>query len=175
MFPVIVRSAFRAAMSLVVLGACATIVAKTPVQGDSKTLSQLAGEWEGTYTSPETGRSGEILFRLRAGTDTAEGTVVMSGDRMGAASDAEAKAPALRNPGAASPVLTIRFVQLAGDEVEGALDPYRDPDCGCTLTTTFRGRLTGNVIEGTFASQGSGFFHIPTSGRWRVTRTSRAK
>ena len=41
---------------------------------------------------------------------------------------------------------------------------------GCTLTTTFRGTLKGDVIEGTFRSEGSGMSHIPQTGRWRVKR-----
>jgi hypothetical protein len=34
--------------------------------------------------------------------------------------------------------LAIRFVFVTSDEVSGVLDPYRDPDCGCTLTTLSR-------------------------------------
>ena len=46
-------------------------------------------------------------------------------------------------------------------------------DEGCTLTTTFRGTLRGDVIEGTFRSEGSEFHHLPQSGRWRVKRSAR--
>jgi hypothetical protein len=68
--------------------------------------------------------------------------------------------------------LAMRFVFVTSDEVSDVLDPYRDPDCGCTLTTTFRGTLRGDVIEGTFHSEGDGFHHLPASGRWRVKRSA---
>ena len=37
----------------------------------------------------------------------------------------------------------------------------------------FRGTLRGDVIEGTFRSESSGFHHLPQSGRWRVKRSAR--
>lgn len=150
--------------------ACARVVMKTPVSGTPPAISRLAGDWQGDYSSSESGRRGLITFRLRAGADTAEGDVIM---QSGAAAD-----PSAPN---ASPVpwdalrtvqqqLSIRFVFVSENEVTGVLNPYRDPDCGCTLTTTFRGTLRGDVIEGTFHSEGSGLGHIPTNGNWRVKR-----
>jgi hypothetical protein len=60
---------------------------------------------------------------------------------------------------------------MEGSQVVGTLDPYRDPDCGCQLTTTFRGEFKdANTIEGTFTSVGSGIGHFPSSGRWKVAR-----
>ena len=106
--------------------------------------------------------------RLRAGADTAEGDVIMQSH-----TDAD---PSVPDPSRASwdaartndEVLSIRFVFVTDDEVSGVLNPYRDPDCGCTLTTTFRGTLRGNVMEGTFHTEGSGISHMPADGRWRV-------
>jgi hypothetical protein len=69
--------------------------------------------------------------------------------------------------------LFIRFVAVEGNQVIGVLDTYRDPDCGCQLITTFRGFLSGDVIEGTFESAGEGAHHLPQSGRWRVERLRR--
>jgi hypothetical protein len=66
--------------------------------------------------------------------------------------------------------LSIRFVFVSDSVVTGMLNPYRDPDCGCLLTTTFRGVLRGDEMEGTFHSEGSSNTHIPTNGRWRVKR-----
>ena len=48
----------------------------TPVPLVGPTES-LEGDWEGTYSSEQTGRTGSILFRLKAGTDSAYGDVVM--------------------------------------------------------------------------------------------------
>ena len=66
--------------------------------------------------------------------------------------------------------IAIRFVFVSENEVTGVLNPYRDPTCGCTLSTTFRGTITDDIIEGTFHTEGSGISHMPTDGRWRVKR-----
>ena len=68
-----------------------------------------------------------------------------------------------------TPALTIRFVRVSGGQVSGALAPYTDPNCGCTLHTTFVGRLRADTLEGTYSS-----LHEQTretqKGRWRVVR-----
>ena len=70
---------------------------------------------------------------------------------------------------APSEVLTIRFVRAEGGTISGSLDPYHAPDCSCILTTTFRGELRGDVIEGTFTTAGDPMAERQP-GRWRVTR-----
>jgi hypothetical protein len=156
-------------LSVVALGACSRAVSTIPVQGSAPAISRLAGDWEGEYSSIETGRSGSISFRLRAGSDTAEGEVMMTVGE-------QRLHPSARGEGGGrtghSEPLTIRFVQTSGTEVQGTLDPYRAPDCGCTLTTTFRGEVSGNVIEGSYETKGSGFHHPTQRGRWRVVRRS---
>jgi hypothetical protein len=149
---------------------CTPAIMKTPVNGTPAAIARLAGEWQGDYSSAESGRRGVIAFRLRAGADTAEGDVIMqSRDESDPASPNVSAVPwdgvrAMHQP------LAIRFVFVSDNEVSGVLSPYRDPDCGCMLTTTFRGTLKGDVIEGTFRSDGDGFLHIPTAGQWRVKR-----
>ena len=142
---------------------------KTPVSGSRPAVSRLVGEWQGDYSSVESGRRGLITFRLRAGADTAEGDVIMQ-----TRTESEPSAPnvtaARDGVRTTHQALSIRFVFVSETEVSGVLDPYRDPDCGCTLTTTFRGTIKGDVIEGTFHSEGSGMGHIPQDGRWRVKR-----
>jgi len=161
-----------AAVAAVVGGwGCASRPAPVPVLGDPADLRALAGEWEGEYSSRETGRSGSIVFTLTAGRDSAAGDVVMTpamptspapGERTGARPSAAA----------AAQVLTITFVRATGDSVSGALAPYTSPDCACSLTTTFVGRLHGDAIEGTFTTRGEG---VPGAqpGRWKVTRNRR--
>lgn len=162
--------ALRLPLLVCALAACASVPAKTPVTGNAAAIDQLAGDWEGLYTSDETGRSGTIAFRLRAGSDTAEGDVVMtSPETMDVATSGAHQS---RVSSTASEVLTIRFVFVSDGEVRGVLNPYRDPDCRCTLTTTFRGMVRGNVIEGSFISEGNGMHHLPARGRWRVVRKS---
>ena len=123
------RGALGAALMVSLVGACAPILPKTPVQADRPTLQQLAGDWEGTYNSRETKRLGDITFHIRAGTDTAEGGVMIrefgTGDANPKRNSVAARAAA-RTP----PVLAIRFVEVARNEVQGVLEPYPDPDCG---------------------------------------------
>lgn len=156
---------------LAVASACATITARVPVEGPS--VTELIGDWEGVYSSRETGRSGSILFRLHALADTAQGTVFMESRP----SDEPANTGVVRVPESArTPAATplfIRFVRVRDLEVRGILEPYRDPQCGCLLNTEFIGRIDGDVIEGTFKSEGEGFHHLPASGEWRVKRVSR--
>jgi hypothetical protein len=148
------------------------VISKAPVSGSPPDVSRLVGEWQGDYESSESGRRGSIAFRLRTGTDTAQGDIIMEPRNMADPSAPDAGAPHVAfGPGRQA--LSIRFVFVSADRVSGALDPYNDPDCGCPLTTTFQGTVRGNVIEGTFHSEGSGFWHIPQDGRWRVKRVTR--
>lgn len=151
--------------------ACATITGRVPVEGPS--VTELIGDWDGVYSSRETGRSGTILFRLHALDDTAQGTVFMEAKP----SDEPVNTGGVRVPEAAhasaSTPLYIKFVRVRDLEVRGVLEPYRDPQCGCLLKTEFIGRIEGNVITGTFRSEGEGFHHLPATGEWRVKRVSR--
>ena len=49
-----------------------------PVEGSMADLSDLAGEWAGTYTSPDLGREGTIWFKLTPGDSVAQGDVSMT-------------------------------------------------------------------------------------------------
>ena len=157
------------------LSACSSLPTPVPVMGPESDLNALVGEWSGDYSNPETGRSGSIAFSLKAGKDTAVGSVVMipRENQQQLVMNAPADRPVVRTSLAAgsSEVLTIRFVRMEGSYLVGTLDTYRDPDCGCQLTTTFRGRFTGaGTITGTFTSTGSTLGHLPSSGRWTVKR-----
>jgi hypothetical protein len=133
--------------------------------GTPSEIATLAGEWSGQYSSEETGRSGSIVFRLTAGTDSATGDVMMSamtgGPRSG---DALAPSAAFTPP----QVIAIRFVSIAGGRVSGRLAPYTEPTCNCQLITVFEGRLDGSTLAGTYTSR------TPDGriqhGRWEVTR-----
>jgi hypothetical protein len=162
---------FRIALTVAVLGAaCAPVIMKTPVTGPTPAVSRLVGDWQGEYRSAGSGRRGLISFHLRAGADTAEGDVIMQSRPDGDASTPNVPTSSLDAMRTTDEALSIRFVFVSENEVSGVLNPYRDPTCGCTLTTTFRGTMTGDVIEGTFHSEGSGISHLPTDGQWRVKR-----
>jgi len=153
-------------------GACASAISRAPAQGTASDISQLAGEWQGDYNSGATGRRGLIAFRLRAGADTAEGDVIMQSRGVNDPTIPDNTAVPWESLRTQRQPLSIRFVFVRANEVSGVLDPYRDPDCGCTLTTTFHGTLSGNTIEGTFRSEGETISHVPQSGQWRVKRVT---
>jgi len=133
------------------------------VSGEAASLHTLVGQWEGTYSSYGTGRSGTVFFDLTADADSAVGEGVMHpAEGTGAVNVAGV---ALYRP----VVLTISFVRAEGNLVSGSLSPYSDPACGCMLSTKFEGELIGDRIEGTFSSRSQAHTYT-TLGIWEVTR-----
>jgi hypothetical protein len=66
--------------------------------------------------------------------------------------------------------LPIQFVRaLESGVVQGTLESYHDPQCGCLLSTTFVGEVRGDRIEGTYTTKGP-LAHAVTDGRWRARR-----
>ena len=155
--------------ALALCTACAANPPPVPITGPAADVRALAGEWAGEYQSVETGRSGSIQFKLEAGSDTASGQVVMvPADIAGIRANPPGEVP----PAMAgiSQVLTIRFVRVSGNTITGTIDPYRSPDCACTLHTVFTGELRDNRIAGTFTSQHSGDDRNVQKGTWSVRR-----
>lgn len=145
-------------------------------------MASLAGQWEGSYSSAATGRSGSISFTLTTHEDSAYGDVVMIPRGFGRPLQAWGGAPAAGGPGAPgavapaqphSQVLTISFVRVAAGRVSGTLAPYADPETGAKLFTTFEGRMSGDTIAGSYtthvAGAGGGAADTQT-GEWTVTR-----
>ena len=148
--------------------ACAPSLPETvPLVGGVNDVSSLVGEWSGEYDGGAGGRSGNIVFVLRSAADTARGDVMMIPRSSGEQTTTESqRAPlALRS----GQVLRIAFVRVADGAVTGTLEPYTDPDCQCTVQTTFTGTVRGDTIEGTFVTRGA---QLPSEqrGRWKVTR-----
>jgi hypothetical protein len=157
-----------AAFALLAAG-CSVAPAPVPVVGAPADIGRLAGEWGGEYRGETTGRSGNIVFKLSAGADTAFGDVVMiprvrRPERL-PTQDPSAGLPIARVP----EVLSIAFVRTAEGGVTGRLVPYRDPECQCMVDTRFEGRVHGETIEGTFTSRLMENREIRT-GVWKVTR-----
>lgn len=142
--------------------ASATIV---PLEGSRADASPLAGEWAGSYISPDVSRQGTIWFKLVEGEDHAHGDVRMT--------PAGSGTPYARGIGTVQPrepiqFLGIRFVRASATGVTGTLDQYWDPDAGCLANTTFRGRLSGDRIDGTFETRlATG---VVVEGRWQASR-----
>ena len=136
-----------------------------PVAGETAALAAMAGEWRGEYWSADTGRRGTIRFTLDAAGVDAHGDVWMY--------PVEPHRPTVGNeaPGESHAVqpVEIRFVKVSGGGVRGKLEPYRDPGCGCTVSTTFEGTVDGDRIEGTYTTS-AGLLHRTTTGNWEVDR-----
>lgn len=156
------------------LAACAARQAPVPLVGPPSDIEALVGEWAGNYLSTETGRSGSISFTLAAGGDTAYGGVIMIPRGQGrplepwhgeVASGAERPRPE---------GLTISFVRVTGTEVSGVLAPYRDPECGCALSTRFIAWLKGDTIQGAYFSHHERS-EAEAHGLWKVVRKARAR
>jgi hypothetical protein len=152
-------------------GGCATTAAVVPLRGAPSAYSQLAGEWSGTYESRATGRTGSIRFVLVDGEDHAHGDVVMTSMVTTSLPPPYTAGPSRYQPrNETHTYLTIRFVRVAGDEIEGALDPYWEPQCDCEILTAFYGALSDGRIDGTFVSR---IADAIATGEWQVTRKAR--
>ena len=163
-------TAFVVAVSAIT---CARQTPGIQVSSTDFDVNPLVGQWRGTYSSNATGRSGTIAFTLLAGESSASGNVVMI-PRPDSLLTPEERAMLENVATPARQVLSIHFVQKQGGSVHGTLDPYRDPDCGCTVTTTFDGAFTrGPAIEGTYATVPSVAGGTVTGGTWKVTRVKK--
>jgi len=172
-----VRSTTRGLCLLLLVAAlaasCATAPPAIPVGGNVASISALAGDWSGEYSSQATQRYGSIRFTLAVNSDTAFGEVTMQARRTDArgasVSDVSSKTVAPPPP---LQVLHIAFVRAMGDSVTGVLDPYEDPECKCTLVTRFAGRLHGDRIAGRYTSMNSETGGV-TLGEWNVLRKTK--
>lgn len=136
-----------------------------PVSGD---FSNFAGEWDGSYASAETGRSGSIIFQLSAGTDSAYGDLLMTPRQnhvMAPMADPHHAPPSELAPHP----LRISFVRSEGDRVMGTLEVYPDPETTEPLLTKFEGRLRGNEIKGAYSTYATRSGRT-TTGEWSVKR-----
>jgi hypothetical protein len=141
--------------------------APVPVEGTSADLAAIAGEWSGRYWSDSTARHGTLIFRLRAGSDTAYGEIEMSFSPALYLYGEPAEAPLRRKP---CTTLDVAVVRLAGDSVRGTLAPYWDPDCDCRTHTVFVGRLRDDSIAGTFSSRRESADLPLLRGHWFAVR-----
>ncbi|HEX8907021.1 MAG TPA: hypothetical protein VF771_19380 [Longimicrobiaceae bacterium] len=161
-----------AALAAAALGCASTQEPRVPVSISPADLSRLGGEWTGEYTSPQTGRSGSIVFHLTATADSAHGDVMMVPRGSGVPMRRAVYSGQPETQTAQPQELTIRFARFEGDRVTGMMDPYTDPACNCPVVTTFEGTVRGNRIEGTFTSRGAPGGG-PVTGTWSVERRAR--
>ena len=165
----------RRSFSLVALGALllactAPHQAPVPLVGAVRDVAALEGQWDGSYSSAATGRSGSISFALTATGDSAFGDVVMIPRGLGRPLQAWNNAAVPADAASLRPaVLTINFVRVAEGRVSGTLAPYADPETGVQLFTAFEGLLRGDVIEGTYTTRAGRGVDSQT-GEWKVRR-----
>ena len=162
-----IRSTVLAVATLA--AACAFNPPPVPLDAPAADLERLAGRWAGSYERVNSGRAGSIEFNLLYGEDHAHGDVVMIPGGSHQSYQSWREDGVVGTALDAVQELTIRFVAVDSGEITGELDPYRDPDCDCRAYTRFRGRLRGDVVEGTFVTrtaQAAG----PVQGTWKVTR-----
>jgi len=162
------RKMIPALATAALTGACAAAQPAVPVLGAATEIRALAGTWEGEYSSSMTGRSGSISFTLTAHGDSAFGDVVMVPAGLGRPLrpwDDRQMSPTRPQPEA----LSINFVRVERNEVTGTLAPYADPVTGEKLSTSFRGRVQGDTIEGSFTTRPAASAN-PQTGAWTVKR-----
>lgn len=153
-------------LATLLLGCSAQPLPEIPIAGSELDRANLTGEWVGRYVSPGNQRSGRVVFRLSEDGDVAEGDVLMV-PHTGVVYE-----PINRDryePPDPPEYLRVRFVRVSGSQISGALEPYRDPECGCILSTTFVGSISGNTIHGEFQSLG-GSGHRTQVGSWEAHR-----
>lgn len=152
--------------------ACATKTPGIAMTASDFDLNPLVGVWRGSYSNPQTGRTGTVAFTLRAGESSATGNVVMipRADSLLTAEDREM----VNNVAESRSVLNISFIRKEGGSVNGTLDPYRSPDCDCIVRTNFQGVFTdAATIQGTFTVVPTKPGSSISTGTWKVTRVKK--
>lgn len=151
--------------------ACRYAAAPVTLQASPSDIEALAGRWEGTFSSVQSGRTGNIVFTVTAGKDTAYGDVLMipePNEWSTPITAADVATGEHARHSSSSELLRISFVRVRAGFVEGALEQYTAPDCRCTVSTTFRGTLQANSISGDYVTIGA--YGLRQTGEWRVTR-----
>ena len=161
------RFAIFGAAALLV-GGCHYRPTPVPLSGDRSSIATLAGTWTGSYRGTETGRTGSITFTIKVSGDSAFGDVLMETPLGAPALQPVDDPTAHRAHASGARLLAVRFVDIFGGDVEGALEPYLAPDCDCTVVTRFTGRVFGDTIRGTFATRGR--MIATQTGAWVVVR-----
>lgn len=156
-----------ACLAVVLLSSCASRQPPVRVGGDPVAIAWLAGAWTGEYWIASSARRGSLDFYLEGATDSLFGDVVMldaAGKTVQPADAERAHQVHVRVPQR----LRIDLVLAHGDTVRGRLEPYLSPECQCTVSTSFLGTVQGNVILGTFESEGAAGWRA--DGFWRMGR-----
>ena len=156
------------ALIALLLGGCRTTLPPMALEASPETLEALKGDWFGTYTGIDSGRHGTIAFLLSTSPDSAFGDVIMEAEEHDWTTHDPTYAALRRNH---SERIRIDFVRIDGNRITGQLEPYDDPECGCSLITVFHGTIEGDKMSGTFTSRHGMSDHVD-EGRWSARRRS---
>jgi hypothetical protein len=140
------------ALTLPLLVALSCTLPDFRIEGSGEDFARFSGRWEGIYSSDESGRAGTVVFSVSKDGSQSRGEIIMIPRGWGKPLGANDERPAGERPDLLH-ALRFRLMRLEGDRVTGILEPYRDPDCGCDLETSFEGKLTHDVIAGTYRSR----------------------
>ena len=154
-------------VSLAALGACAYHPFAFPVYGTTDERIRLAGEWIGEFDGARSGVGGSIDFQFDPGRDSATGDVSVFASRTGNEQPVANYHHVLPPRALTGTTLRIRSARVDASIVEGILEPYADAECGCTVTTGFRGEIRGDSIVGHYVSRGG---WLTRRGEWRMRR-----
>jgi hypothetical protein len=165
-----IRSKIPTLAAAGLVAACSAALVNVPVAGPPAALRQLEGEWAGEYSGGPYGREGGLLFQLETGEKVAAGEVWMN--RRQPNFNYPGSAPSMNVPlDAPTTPLAIRFVWIEEDLVTGTLELYRDPETDHILLTTFRGRVEGDEISGTFVTEDKSTGGM-SAGVWSAKRVA---
>lgn len=172
------NSGLRVLIAIAAVASCQPMhtAAPVPVQGSPDQLSAISGEWSGRYWSKATGRHGIIRFSLGENADTGLGEVEITfspslrAGRYASAADGNKNHHTDNLEPDACTTIALTLVRVEQDRVLGTMAPYWDPDCDCRAQTVFEGKISGNIIAGTFSSRRESSDRRLLTGQWRVER-----
>jgi hypothetical protein len=154
-------------LALIGLTACSSHPMPVLLQGEPMPVASLGGDWSGQYSNGAASRHGSLKLFIGEGADSTFGDVTMI-DALGERLQPADEGPAHRAHTRLAQVLRVDLVRDAAGEVTGTLEPYIEPECLCTVTTTFTGTVVGDTIRGTFVTRNAS--GESRDGQWKLVR-----
>jgi len=148
---------------------CSPVPSFYLVVDDDVELANLTGMWEGEFTTSIPDRYGSLYITVTATHDTAYGEVVLSWQTSFLPPIMREDPNALDSYRKTTQVIKIKEIFLNNGNIGGIIEPYAEPKAGYLVTTKFQGRLSKDVMEGTFQSNVKET-RESYKGRWKVTR-----
>jgi hypothetical protein len=99
------------------------------VIGDPAATGNLTGKWRGTFSTDDHAHDGSIEFEFAGGSKEGSGRIVLA-------------QPSVE--------LKMLWVRVSGNGIAGAIQPYHDPSCSCSVYSTFSGEFDAEGLHGEF-------------------------